>query len=105
MDHSNTMTIKATTPGDIVRAFRKAFKLTQKELGDITGIDYSNISRLETNKYGITVKRAILIAEVFSISPGSILLPDGYKLGVNFETRLGKIRKKAEMFFERRKDD
>ncbi|GAG11541.1 unnamed protein product [marine sediment metagenome] len=93
---------KAVAPGDAVRAFRKAHSLTQIELGRLTGIDTSTISRIETDRYSISVMRALLIAQVFGISPQSILLPEGYKHSPGLTYKLDKVKERAKCFFERK---
>lgn len=64
-----------STSGSIVRAFRKKFNLTQKNLAKITGIPESNISAIEHDKIDLGVKRAEMLAVVFGLHPSTILYP------------------------------
>ncbi len=68
-----------STPGSIVRAFRKNFGLTLKNLEKVTGIDETNLSAIENNKREVGLKSAILLAAVFGIDPDQILFPNGYE--------------------------
>ena len=68
-----------STPGSIVRAFRKNFDLTLKDLEKITGIDETNLSAMEHDKREIGLKSAILLSAAFGIDPDQILFPDGYE--------------------------
>lgn len=68
-----------TTPGGVIKAFRKNFNITQQELADITGIAETNLSAIENNKIEIGVKRAVFIAAALGIDPALILFPNGYE--------------------------
>lgn len=68
-----------STPGSIVRAFRKNFDLTLKDLEKITGIDETNLSAMENDKREIGLKSAILLSAAFGIDPEQILFPEGYE--------------------------
>jgi transcriptional regulator with XRE-family HTH domain len=69
--------VKAT-PGQVVRAFRTNFDLTLKELEQITGVSYTNISAIEHDRVDVGVRRAVLLAAAFGIEPQQILFPQGY---------------------------
>lgn len=66
------------TPGQIVRAFRTNFGLTLKELEEITGLSYTNLSAIENDRVDMGVRRAVLLAAAFGIQPEQILFPHGY---------------------------
>jgi transcriptional regulator with XRE-family HTH domain len=68
-----------TTPGQVIRAFRRNFNITQHELAEATGIAEANLSAIENGKTEIGVKRAVLIAAAFGIDPALILFPNGYE--------------------------
>lgn len=68
-----------TTPGGVIKAFRKNFQLTQHELAEMTGLTHTNISALENNRIEIGIKRAVLIAAAFGIDPSLILFPNGFE--------------------------
>jgi len=90
-----------TTPGKVIRAFRKNFHLTLAEVGTLTGIPQSNLSAIENDHMDIGVKRATLIAAVFGISPSGILFPEGFER--DDERELEKIRKRAAALIEKKK--
>src|SRR6184192_652579 len=70
--------VKAT-PGQVVRAFRTNFGLTLKELEEITGVSYPNLSAIEHDRLDVGVRRAVLLAAAFGIEPQQILFPQGYR--------------------------
>ena len=70
--------VKAT-PGQVVRAFRKNFGLTLKELEQVTGVSYTNLSAIEHDRIDVGVRRAVLLAAAFGIDPQQILFPQGYR--------------------------
>ena len=69
--------VKAT-PGQVVRAFRKNFGLTLKELEQVTGVSYTNLSAIEHDRIDVGVRRAVLLAAAFGIDPQQILFPQGH---------------------------
>lgn len=87
------------TPGQLVRAFRTNFKLTLKELQQITDISYTNLSAIENDRIDVGVRRAVLLAAAFGIAPGQILFPHGHvrpedKKAVLVRTRAKKLLEK-----------
>ena len=90
------------TPGEVIRAHRKNFRITLKELSKASGIAESNLSLVENDKIEIGLKRAVLIAAALGISPTSILFPPGYESPYNKEAE--KVQKRAsKMFLAKRK--
>ena len=90
-----------TTPGQIVRAFRTNFGLTLKELEQITGINYTNLSALEHGRIDVGVRRAVLLAAAFGIEPQQILFPQGY---VRPEQRdAERVRTRAKRLIEKKR--
>ncbi len=73
-----------STPGRVVRAFRKNFGITLEELEKITGISQSNLSAIENDKIELGVRRAELLAAALGLEPSVILFPQ------NREGRLAK---------------
>jgi len=84
-----------TTPGGVIKSFRKNFQITQQELVQVTGIAETNISSIENDKIEIGIKRAVLIAAAFGIDPASILFPNG------FEASYGKDVKAVRLASEK----
>ena len=87
---------KLQTAGGLIRSMRITLGLTQEELGEITGIDKTNISSYENNRKKIGKDVADKLAAALGCMPQSILYPDGtYK-----KTReLINIEKKAQKLF------
>ena len=75
LDFLNDVMDQPSTTGSIVKAFRKKFSLTQKNLEEITGIPESNISAIEHDKIDLGVKRAEMLAAVFGLHPSTLLYP------------------------------
>ncbi len=82
----------SSTAGSIIRAFRKNFQVTLKELSKLTGIPESNLSAIENERLDIGVRRASLIAAAFGLSPEALLFPNGSS---RYEKEATKIRKAA----------
>ena len=82
-----------STPGQTVRALRKNYNLTLDELADITGIEATNLSSIETGKVTLGWERASVLAAAFHVSVQSILFPVGYKSPVR--KRLEEVSRKA----------
>jgi len=88
MTDAKTLILKSldkATPGDVIRAFRQSFNVSQDELKEITGV--SNLSDLENGRRDIGLDVAVRIAAFFGISPSRILFPAG------FEKELSKHRR------------
>ena len=81
-----------STAGSTIRAFRKNFKVTLKELSKVTGIPESNLSAIENERIDIGIRRATLIAAAFGISPESLLFPNGKG---QYEKEAVQVRKAA----------
>lgn len=89
-----------STAGSIIRAFRKNFKITLKELSKLTDIPESNLSAIENKKLEIGVKRATMIGAALGISPESLLFPNGKS---QYEKEAERVRKAATKFFALKK--
>lgn len=61
-----------STPGKVIKAFRKNFDITLKKLAEITSVSETNLSAIENAMIEIGVKQAILIAIALGISPSSL---------------------------------
>ena len=81
-----------STAGSIIKAFRKNFKVTLKELSKLTGIPESNLSAIENERIDIGIRRATLISAAFGISPESLLFPNGKG---QYEKEAVRVRKAA----------
>lgn len=92
--------VKAT-PGQIVRAFRRNFGLTLKELEQITGVNYTNLSAIEHDRIDIGVRRAVLLAAAFGIQPAQILFPEGYVRPEHKDVE--RVRTRAKRLLEKKR--
>ncbi len=66
-----------STPGSVIRAHRRNWKITLRELAETTGIAESNLSLIENDKVEIGVRRATLIGAALGVDPALILFPNG----------------------------
>jgi transcriptional regulator with XRE-family HTH domain len=92
--------VKAT-PGQIVRAFRTNFGLTLKELEQITGVSYTNLSAIEHDRVDVGVRRAVLLAAAFGIRPEQILFPQGYVRPDHKDVE--RVRTRAKRLIEKKR--
>jgi len=92
--------VKAT-PGQVVRAFRTNFGLTLRELEEITGVSYPNLSAIEHDRIDVGVRRAVLIAAAFGIEPQQILFPDGYVRPEHHDAE--KVRARAKRLLDKKR--
>jgi transcriptional regulator with XRE-family HTH domain len=92
--------VKAT-PGQVVRAFRTNFGLTLKELEEITGVSYTNLSAIEHDRTDIGVHRAVLLAAAFGIEPQQILFPQGYVRPDHHDAQ--RVRYRAKRLIEKKR--
>jgi transcriptional regulator with XRE-family HTH domain len=89
------------TPGQVVRAFRTNFGLTLKELEQITGVSYTNLSAIEHDRIDVGVRRAVLLAAAFGIEPQQILFPQGYVRPDHHEAE--RVRRRAKRLIEKKR--
>ncbi len=89
------------TPGQIVRAFRRNFGLTLKELEQVTGVSYTNLSAIENDRVDIGVRRAVLLAAAFGIEPQQLLFPAGYVRPEYQDAE--KVRVRAKRLLEKKR--
>ena len=82
--------LEKATSGEIIKAFRKNFQITQKELAEVTGIAETNLSAIENNKIEIGVKRAVLIGAALGLDPSFILFPEGGETMYHDEVKSAK---------------
>ena len=91
-----------STSGSVIRAHRRNWKITLKELSEITGIAESNLSLIENDKVEIGTRRASLIGAGLGIDPAFILFPEG-TLGA-FKKEIDRVsRKSSRLLAEKRK--
>ncbi len=64
------------TPGEALKQLRELQGLSQNELAELTGINQSNISAIETGSRQIGRDRAIIFAKALRVHPAVILFPD-----------------------------
>ena len=95
-----SLDLPRSTPGQIVRAFRENFRLTQEDLSKITGIASTNISAIENDKVEIGRKRAVLLAAAFGISPSQLMFPDGYDS--SFKAEIAQVKRVSKRILKKK---
>lgn len=87
-----------STPGKTLRAFRKNFSITLKDLEDVTGIKESNLSALENDRVEMTSYYAERLGAALGIHPSLLLYPEGW---IKVTPELAAIEKKAKKLFKK----
>ena len=64
------------SPGGMLKTLRELQELSQRELAELTGINQSNISALETGARQMGRERSLLFARALKVHPAVILFPD-----------------------------
>jgi transcriptional regulator with XRE-family HTH domain len=77
MDLLNELDSTPLTSGRLLRAFRKRWGLTLKELEEITEIKEQNLSALENDRMSMTVHYAEILAVALGARPTDLLFPNG----------------------------
>jgi transcriptional regulator with XRE-family HTH domain len=87
-----------STPGKTLRAFRRNFEITLKDLEDVTGIKESNLSALENDRVEMSSYYAERLGAALGVHPSLLLYPEGW---VKVTPELADIEKKARKMFKR----
>ena len=87
-----------STPGKTLRAFRKNFEITLKDLEDVTGVKESNLSALENDRVEMTSYYAERLGAALGIHPSLLLYPEGW---VKVTPELADIEKRAKKLFKK----
>jgi transcriptional regulator with XRE-family HTH domain len=91
-----------STSGSVIRAHRRNWRVTLKELSQMTGIAESNLSLIENDRVEIGTRRASLIGAALGIDPAFILFPEGSEGA--FKKEVERVSKKAsKLLAEKRK--
>ncbi len=59
--------------GERIRALRSDAALSQRELGEVLGVDQTAVSRIETGDRALTGRELMLAADYFGVSSASII--------------------------------
>jgi len=62
-----------STPGSILKRYRKRAEMSQKELAEKLGMVKQNVSAMEKGTRGISKATAHKLAEIFQVSPGRFI--------------------------------
>mgnify|MGYP001597204221 CR=1 FL=1 len=65
------------TTGRVLRAFRRNFGFTLKDVEKLTGIHESNLSAMENDRKPVGHEAAEKLGAIYGLSPGLILYPNG----------------------------
>ncbi len=77
LDLLNELHPEPTTTGSLIRAIRKNFNITQKDIEELTGIKEPNLSAIENDKVELTKKTAEILGAALGMNPASLLFPEG----------------------------
>jgi len=97
-DILNEIDSSPPTPGKTLRAFRKNFGITLKDLEEVTGIKESNLSALENDRVEMTSYYAERLGAALGIHPSLFLYPEGW---VKVTPELADIEKRAKKLFKK----
>ncbi|MBK9292927.1 MAG: helix-turn-helix transcriptional regulator [Oligoflexia bacterium] len=98
-DLLNEIDPQEPTPGKLIRAIRKNFNLTLKEIQSLTGILEPNLSAIENDRMELTKKTAELIGAALGVHPSTLLFPSGCKK----TNEIKLIEKKSQALREKKK--
>lgn len=101
MKELNSLFIKATTVGKMIKAFRTNFNVTQKEMSDVVGISETNLSAIENDRREIGIDLATRIGAFLGIHPSLLLFPNGQEAEVN---KHKDIIRKAKRLLDKKSD-
>ncbi len=87
-----------STPGKTLRAFRKNFGVTLKDLEEVTGVKESNLSALENDRTEMTSYYAERLGAALGVHPTLLLYPEGW---VKITPELADIEKRAKKLFKK----
>lgn len=94
---------KDVTPGELIRATRTNFGITQEEICEVTGLKRANLSALENGRIEMTVHYAEVLGAALGIHPSTILFPNGKyekkKENLDIEKRARSLFKKHAVGF------
>lgn len=97
-DILNEIDSSQSTPGKTLKAFRKNFNITLRDLEDVTGIKESNLSTLENDRIEMTSYYAERLGAALGIHPSLLLYPEGW---VKVTPELAEIERKAKRLFKK----
>ncbi len=100
MKNLNFLFQTKTTAGKVIRAFRKNFNITQKEMADTIGISETNLSAIENDRREIGVDLATRFGAFLGIHPSLLLFPNGQEEALKEHK---DIIAKAQKLFNRKK--
>ena len=83
MKELDSLFIKKTTTGKIIRSFRTNFNITQSEMSEAIGISPTNLSAIENDKRDIGVEIATRIGAFLGLNPSILLFPNGQEAAIN----------------------
>lgn len=82
MKEMSNFFVKKTSAGKIIKAFRKNFNITQKEMANIIAITESNMSAIENDRREIGTDLATRIGAFLGIHPSLLLFPNGQEAAI-----------------------
>jgi transcriptional regulator with XRE-family HTH domain len=88
------------TPGRLLRAFRRNFGFTLKDVEKLIGIQESNLSAMENDRKPVGHEAATKLGAIYGLSPSLILYPNGTE--VLDTPELQKIHRRSIQLRERK---
>ncbi len=70
---------KQTTTGTIIKSWREAFKVSQKDMSYACKMPQSNLSGIENDSVEVGSKVALKLAAYMGLNPLQLLFPNGYE--------------------------
>lgn len=97
-DILNEVAPKNITPGELIRATRTNFGITQEQICEVTGLKRANLSAIENGRIEMTVHYAEVLGAALGLHPATILFPNG-----KYEKKkeILDIEKRARSLFKR----
>ena len=77
-------TKSAQTTGELIKAFRNNFAISQSAVVAATGIPQSALSLIENDERELTATTALKLAAFFGVNPVILLYPSGYEQEADF---------------------
>jgi transcriptional regulator with XRE-family HTH domain len=84
------------TSGQLIKAFRLNFEISQMDLASICGITQANLSSIENDKRDIGADVALRMSAALGVAPEIVLYPSGYESQPQFvetKRRASALRK------------
>jgi transcriptional regulator with XRE-family HTH domain len=86
-----------TTTGQLVRAWRTNFEISQDDMSFACGISAANLSAIENDRREVGPRVALRLASFMGLAPDVILYPNGFESEPEFKEVQKRASKLKEM--------